>query len=150
MSTINKEEDLSNLTLPDFSRIDLAKLAPKQPDFINAQPRGRELFGQIYFNTGHAWLGGFTAGGAYGIYEGYRKAVNPTFKVRLNSIMNSIAMRGGRVGNTLGVVGKLYSYLPLFHILLLLVLLLILLLHFLYTSVFAYGNVKAGRRLYCP
>ena len=101
--------------IPDVGHIDINKLTPvygsKQsgPDFIsNNNKRGRDLFGQLTFNTGVSWLGGYTIGSAVGFVEGWRGAALPTFKLRMNSVLNAVAKRGGSLGNALGVVGEYF------------------------------------------
>ena len=102
--------DFGNVKLPDFSKIDVGKLSPNEskgdPEFIVSHARGREFMGQMQFNTGSFFLSGFALGGFYGMIEGWRGAVNPNLKIRMNSILNSVAMRGGKLGNTLGVLGN--------------------------------------------
>lgn len=98
--------------IPDVGNIDINKLTPvygsKQttgPEYISSgHKRGRDLFGQLTFNTGVTWLGGYVAGGCYGFVEGWRTAAMPTFKLRMNSVLNAVAKRGGALGNALGVV----------------------------------------------
>lgn len=100
--------------IPDVGNIDVKKLSPlygapagKQgPDFITSQnKRGRDTYGQLVFNTGVTWLGAFTLAGIYGGIEGLRGAANPSFKVKMNSVMNGISRRGSVAGNAFGVVG---------------------------------------------
>ena len=91
----------------DFSKIDLSKIS-SDPDFITVHnKRGREFGSQLVFNIGHAWLGGYFLGGLWGVFDGYRNAVSPTFKVRLNSVLNGHGVKGSKFANILGSVGKM-------------------------------------------
>jgi len=77
-----------------------------EPDYIPYNKKGKEFFPRLAQNTGLFWLGGFAAAGGYGMYEGWRSAVNPNLKVRFNSVLNGLSRRGAKAGNALGVVGK--------------------------------------------
>lgn len=100
-------------TLPGVDRIDPRKLAPiyglqthaSEPEYLKYNIKGRDIFGRLFFNSGVAWLGGFSVAGAYGFAEGWRNAANPSFKVKLNSVMNAVSKRGSKVGNALGTIG---------------------------------------------
>ena len=102
-------------TIPGVDRIDLKKLGPiyglqaptnsSEPDYLKYNIKGRDIGGKIFFNSGLAWLGGFAGAGAYGFAEGWRNAANPSFRVKLNSVMNGISKRGSKAGNALGAIG---------------------------------------------
>lgn len=103
---------------PDVGNIDLDKLGsvygmPSKnssgPEYIQSNPRGRDFFGRLYFNTGVLWLGGFSAGGALGFAEGWRNASSPNYKIRFNSVMNAFSKRGTILGNNLGIIGFLHT-----------------------------------------
>lgn len=94
--------------IPDVGNIDINKLGRKGgPDYIPYNTKGRDSFGQVSFNTGLMWLGGFVAGGSYGLVEGWRTAASPNYKIRFNSIMNAFSKRGSYLGNSLGIIGML-------------------------------------------
>lgn len=62
MLTTEEQPNIGNITLPDFSNIELGKLQSKTGKsengavFISTNPRGREFPGLIVFNTGSFWL----------------------------------------------------------------------------------------------
>eukprot|EP00981_Chlorochromonas_danica_P005599 scaffold1159_cov160-Ochromonas_danica.AAC.21 len=94
--------------------IDLNKLAPlygvpaKQssgPEFIPFNPRGRDFYGRLSFLTGMGWLGGFFAGGAWGVYHGWTDSVSPNYRIRINNILNKVASGGSSGGSLCGVIG---------------------------------------------
>lgn len=64
---------------------------------------------RISFNTGVSWGLGFFGGSAYGIIDGLRTAVSPTWRIRLNSALNGASRYGSHYGNTLGSVVFLYT-----------------------------------------
>lgn len=109
-----KKQNFKPITLPDFGSVDFSKFAPpppakkNEPEYILNNVRGRDLYGRLSFNTGVLWLGGFTAGSAYGIAEGFRNANSSNYKVVFNSCMNGISKRGSTLGSSLGILGKKY------------------------------------------
>ena len=111
----SRERPSKPIMIPDVGRIDPRKIGSvygvpsarsKEPDYIPYNARGRDFMGRLFFNTGLCWLGGFSAGGVYGFSEGWRKAANPNFKIRFNSVMNAVSRRGSTLGNALGIIGK--------------------------------------------
>lgn len=54
---------------------------------------------------------GLAIGGTWGFKEGMSRPLgnNPSFKLRLNSILNGCTRRGSFMGNSLGVLGMLIS-----------------------------------------
>lgn len=52
---------------------------------------------------------GLAIGGTWGLKEGMSRPLgnNPSFKLRLNSILNGCTRRGSFMGNSLGVLGGL-------------------------------------------
>jgi import inner membrane translocase subunit TIM23 len=100
--------------IPDVSGIDMNKVVRTQksnePDFIPYNPKGRDVMTRTFQVTGLMWLGGFGGGGVVGIMEGWRGAANPSFKIRMNSVMNSVSKRGSKTGNALAVVACLHTF----------------------------------------
>lgn len=48
---------------------------------------------------------GLTFGGVWGLMEGLH-GHSPNFKLRLNTILNSVTRRGPFIGNSCGILGK--------------------------------------------
>ena len=116
--TMSEEEEKSRgrfrPMIPDVSNIDMNKVVrtPSQanePDYIPYDPKGRDTMTRTFQVTGLMWLGGFGGGGAMGVMEGWRKAAHPSFKIRMNSVMNAVSRRGSKAGNTLAVVACLHT-----------------------------------------
>ncbi|KAF9302783.1 Mitochondrial import inner membrane translocase subunit tim23 [Podila epicladia] len=63
----------------------------------------------LTYGTGVAYLSGLSLGGAYGFYEGLRSSPSPAFKVRLNTVLNSMTRRGPFIGNSAGVMALMYN-----------------------------------------
>lgn len=52
---------------------------------------------------------GLTFGGIWGLMEGLR-GHTPNFKLRLNTVLNSVTRRGPFIGNSCGVLGNTIFY----------------------------------------
>ena len=112
-----KTNSLSLIGNPPPRKYDIDKIGSvaglpqyrQQPDYIPYNPKGRDIYTRLTFNTGVMWLGGFALGGIIGIKEGWSKATNPSYKIRFNSVMNGLSKRGSNVGNTLGVLSFIYT-----------------------------------------
>ncbi len=113
MATMDDEKERTfRPVIPDSSRIDLSRFKKKQgdePDFIPHNKGGRDHMAHMFVFTGAMWVGGFMGGGAYGFMEGWRAAKTPSFKVRMNSVLNSVSKRGSKVANVLGVIAYLHT-----------------------------------------
>jgi hypothetical protein len=99
--------------IPDVSGINMNKFMKRQqsaePDFIPHNKDGRDPTAHMMVLTGAMWVGGFLGGGAYGLVEGWRTAQTPSFKVRMNSVLNAVSKRGSKVGNVLGMVTFIHT-----------------------------------------
>ncbi|KAG0314067.1 Mitochondrial import inner membrane translocase subunit tim23 [Dissophora globulifera] len=63
----------------------------------------------LTYGTGLTYITGLSAGGAYGFYEGLRSSPSPAFKIRLNTVLNSMTRRGPFIGNSAGVLALMYN-----------------------------------------
>ena len=54
---------------------------------------------------------GIFLGGSFGFVEGFRTSPSPKFNIRLNSVLNKCGRRGSRLGNALGSLASVYSFL---------------------------------------
>jgi import inner membrane translocase subunit TIM23 len=59
--------------------------------------------------TGLMWLGGFGGGGVFGMLEGWKGAANPSMKIRMNSVMNSVSKRGSKTANALAMIAFVHT-----------------------------------------
>ena len=109
---MTEQETRRQFVIPDVSKMYNPNKAG--PDYIKNDARGRDLWGRLAFNTGILWLGGFALFGAAGAAQGWRSAANPSFKVRINSVMNGFSKSGSKYGNALGVIGWLHNLSILF------------------------------------
>eukprot|EP01031_Cornospumella_fuschlensis_P038216 gene38216-46437_t len=110
----DRKSSFSNVNGLDMNKFAPLYQLPQQkrstgPEYITSHNRGRDIMGRLSFNTGVLWLGGFVGGGAYGFVEGWRTAVNPTYKVRFNNVLNAVSKRGSSLGSSLGVIAFMHT-----------------------------------------
>ena len=112
---MSEEEDKNRGTfrpiIPDVSGIDMQKLSKHkdEPDFVNYNAKGRDVMSRTFQITGLMWLGGFGGGGLLGAVEGFRGAANPSFKIRMNAVLNQFSKRGSKTGNALAVLACIHT-----------------------------------------
>ncbi|KAJ2855924.1 Mitochondrial import inner membrane translocase subunit tim23 [Coemansia erecta] len=63
----------------------------------------------LCYGTGTLYIMGLASGGAWGFMEGMKSQHGRNFKLRLNSVLNSMTRRGPFVGNSLGVLAMFYN-----------------------------------------
>ncbi|KAF9916923.1 Mitochondrial import inner membrane translocase subunit tim23 [Lobosporangium transversale] len=63
----------------------------------------------LTYGTGLTYITGLSLGGAFGFYEGLRSSPSPAFKIRLNTVLNSMTRRGPFIGNSAGVLALMYN-----------------------------------------
>jgi import inner membrane translocase subunit TIM23 len=63
---------------------------------------------QLMYNSGTLYLSGLALGGAWGFLEGLRNSPGNSFKLRLNSVLNSCTRRGPFLANSLGILSIMY------------------------------------------
>ncbi|KAJ3014388.1 UNVERIFIED_CONTAM: Mitochondrial import inner membrane translocase subunit tim23 [Siphonaria sp. JEL0065] len=64
----------------------------------------RTNYDKMLYGTGAAYFSGFIGGGIYGAYRGLQIAQGNSFKIRYNSVLNSIGRQGPRISNSMGVL----------------------------------------------
>ncbi|KAJ2393991.1 Mitochondrial import inner membrane translocase subunit tim23 [Coemansia sp. RSA 2559] len=63
----------------------------------------------LCYGTGTMYVMGLSTGGVWGFLEGMRSQHGHNFKLRLNSVLNSMTRRGPFVANSLGVLAMFYN-----------------------------------------
>ncbi|KAJ2721714.1 Mitochondrial import inner membrane translocase subunit tim23 [Coemansia sp. Benny D115] len=107
------------LSQVDFSSAHLNQIAnPSGIEYLNLEDGpiytdgvmpSRGWSDDLCYGTGTMYLLGLGTGGAWGFLEGMRSQHGANFKLRLNSVLNSMTRRGPFVGNSLGVLGMFYN-----------------------------------------
>ncbi|OMO96393.1 Mitochondrial inner membrane translocase subunit Tim17/Tim22/Tim23/peroxisomal protein PMP24 [Corchorus olitorius] len=86
---------------------------PTSPEllFQEEAAKNRRSWGEnLQFYTGIGFLSGATLGALHGSYKGILAAeAGETLKLRLNRVLNSGGQKGGKFGNSLGIVGLIFS-----------------------------------------
>ncbi|KAK8846680.1 hypothetical protein IAR55_005767 [Kwoniella newhampshirensis] len=93
----------------DFLQLDEEKLNDIQGAASVLPSRG--WTDDLCVGTGTTYLSGLVLGGTWGLREGATRPLgnNPSFKLRLNSILNGCTRRGSFMGNSLGVLAIFYN-----------------------------------------
>ncbi|KAI9590997.1 Tim17-domain-containing protein [Syncephalis fuscata] len=65
----------------------------------------------LCYGVGTTYITGLTLGGAWGLMEGLRSTRNlpPSFKVRLNGVLNGCTRRGPYLANSVGILAMIYT-----------------------------------------
>ncbi|KAJ2064479.1 Mitochondrial import inner membrane translocase subunit tim23 [Coemansia sp. S146] len=79
------------------------------PAFAGGVVPSRGWSDDLCYGTGTMYILGLTSGGAWGFMEGLRSQHGINFKLRVNSVLNSMTRRGPFVGNSLGILGMFYN-----------------------------------------
>lgn len=86
---------------------------PTSPEFLfdeEAHRQRRSWSENLQYYTGSGYLSGAIAGGVKGSIGGIRAAeAGETLKLRINRVLNSGGQTGRRFGNTMGVLGLIFS-----------------------------------------
>ncbi|CAL1382142.1 unnamed protein product [Linum trigynum] len=86
---------------------------PTSPEFLfqeEAARQRRSWSENLTYYTGAGYLGGAIVGGAKGTLDGIKAAeASDRMKVRVNRVLNSGGHSGRRLGNTVGVLGLMFS-----------------------------------------
>ncbi|KAJ3194114.1 Mitochondrial import inner membrane translocase subunit tim23 [Irineochytrium annulatum] len=64
----------------------------------------RTGYDKLNYGTGMAYVLGLTAGGSYGVMRGLQIAPGKSYKIRMNSVMNTATRYGPWAANSLGIL----------------------------------------------
>ncbi|CAG8453440.1 4883_t:CDS:2 [Acaulospora morrowiae] len=93
--------EIAGLGAVDYIKLDEQGITP------GALP-SRGVMDDLCYGTGTTYLAGLTFGGIWGLTEGLR-GQTPNFKLRLNTILNSVTRRGPFIGNSCGILAMGYN-----------------------------------------
>ncbi|PIA17026.1 Tim17-domain-containing protein [Coemansia reversa NRRL 1564] len=80
------------------------------PTFTDGVMPSRGWSDDLCYGTGTMYILGLTTGGAWGFMEGMRSQHGSrSFKLRLNSVLNSMTRRGPFIGNSVGILAMFYN-----------------------------------------
>ncbi|KAI8819218.1 Tim17/Tim22/Tim23/Pmp24 family-domain-containing protein [Fimicolochytrium jonesii] len=79
-------------------------LAHKPPTGTFGPLPMRTGYDKLLYGVGTAYVGGLVYGGVYGTLRGFRTAQVPTFKVRMNNVLNQTTRYGPWAANSMGIM----------------------------------------------
>ncbi|KAK8792021.1 hypothetical protein WA158_005398 [Blastocystis sp. Blastoise] len=80
-----------------------------QYDFLEPDKVKRTWSEMCFHNVAVCYLSGLTFGGIYGLYEGLKTNKSKYFKIRVNTVLNKMTLRGPSIGNAAGILALLYG-----------------------------------------
>ncbi|CDR88745.1 probable MAS6-mitochondrial inner membrane import translocase subunit [Sporisorium scitamineum] len=103
---------LAGLGKEDLEYLDLTDGAPSSMEGARTAVPSRGWSDDLCYGTGTTYLSGLAIGGLLGAREGFFRPLgvdNPTFRLRLNAVLNQVTRRGSFFGNSAGVVALIYN-----------------------------------------
>ncbi|KAJ2794002.1 Mitochondrial import inner membrane translocase subunit tim23 [Coemansia guatemalensis] len=80
------------------------------PTYTDGVVPSRGWSDDLCYGTGTIYILGLATGGAWGFMEGMRSQHGShSFKLRLNSVLNSMTRRGPFIGNSVGILAMFYN-----------------------------------------
>ncbi|KAE8211526.1 hypothetical protein CF327_g4711 [Tilletia walkeri] len=105
----NNINPLASLTQNEIEYLDLFdQTGPVQGNVVPNRGFGDGLT----YGTGTVYLSGLAAGGLIGMREGLFRPIgveSPTFRLRLNTVLNAVTRRGTSLGNNGGCLALMYN-----------------------------------------
>ncbi|KAI8812254.1 Tim17/Tim22/Tim23/Pmp24 family-domain-containing protein, partial [Cladochytrium replicatum] len=59
---------------------------------------------KMFYGCGAGYLAGLTSGGLYGFARGMSQSKSKLYRLRVNSVLNSVTRYGPRAGNSMGIL----------------------------------------------
>ncbi|KIS67388.1 putative TIM23 complex essential channel-forming subunit [Mycosarcoma maydis] len=103
---------LAGLGKDDLEYLDLTDGAPSSMEGARTAVPSRGWSDDLCYGTGTTYLSGLAIGGLLGAREGLFRPLgidNPTFRLRLNAVLNQVTRRGSFFGNSAGVIALIYN-----------------------------------------
>ncbi|PWY97020.1 Tim17-domain-containing protein [Testicularia cyperi] len=103
---------LAGLGKDDLEYLDLTDGAPSSMEGARTAVPSRGWSDDLCYGTGTTYLSGLAIGGLLGAREGLSRPLgvdSPTFRLRLNAVLNQVTRRGSFFGNSAGVVALIYN-----------------------------------------
>ncbi|KAI9017503.1 hypothetical protein BC832DRAFT_527197 [Gaertneriomyces semiglobifer] len=103
LAPIADDEDVEFLYISD-SPLGLPTSDASRPKGTFGPLPMRTNYDKLLYGVGTAYVAGLTFGGGYGALRGLRTAQVPTFKVRMNNLMNQSTRYGPWAANSMGIM----------------------------------------------
>ncbi|TKY88816.1 hypothetical protein EX895_002057 [Sporisorium graminicola] len=103
---------LAGIGKDDLEYLDLTDGAPSSMEGARTAVPSRGWSDDLCYGTGTTYLSGLAIGGLLGAREGLFRPLgvdHPTFRLRLNAVLNQVTRRGAFFGNSAGVVALIYN-----------------------------------------
>lgn len=107
-----KLHPLANIRDDDLEYLDIEEDRPNTLEGARTALPSRGWSDDLCYGTGTTYLGGLTFGGLLGLREGMTRPLgieNPTFRLRMNAVLNQVTRRGTFIGNSAGVIAMTYN-----------------------------------------
>ena len=96
----------------DLEYLDIEEDRPNTIEGARTALPSRGWSDDLCYGTGTTYLGGLTLGGLMGLREGMVRPLgvqSPTFRLRMNAVLNQVTRRGTFIGNSAGVLAMTYN-----------------------------------------
>lgn len=96
----------------DLEYLDIEDDRPNTIEGARTALPSRGWSDDLCYGTGTTYLGGLTVGGLMGLREGLTRPLgidSPTFRLRMNAVLNQVTRRGTFIGNSAGVIALTYN-----------------------------------------
>lgn len=103
---------LAGLGKEDVEYLDIVDNQPNQLEGARTALPSRGWSDDLSYGTGTTYLSGLAVGGLLGAREGLGRPLgvdNPTFRLRLNAVLNQVTRRASFMGNSAGVIALIYN-----------------------------------------
>ncbi|KDN53366.1 putative MAS6-mitochondrial inner membrane import translocase subunit [Tilletiaria anomala UBC 951] len=107
-----KLHPMAGLGKDDIEYLDIVDEQPSTMEGARTALPSRGWSDDLCYGTGTTYLSGLAIGGMLGAREGLTRPLgvnNPTTRLRLNAVLNSITRRGSFFGNSAGVIALIYN-----------------------------------------
>lgn len=109
---LNRLHPLAGLGKDELEYLDIADASPTALEGGRTALPSRGWSDDLCYGTGTTYLSGLGVGGLLGVREGLARPLgvhNPTFRLRLNAVLNQVTRRGSFMGNSAGVIALIYN-----------------------------------------
>lgn len=96
----------------DLEYLDIEEDKPNTIEGARTALPSRGWSDDLCYGTGTTYLGGLVVGGLLGLREGMTRPLgieSPTFRLRMNAVLNQVSRRGTFIGNSAGVIALTYN-----------------------------------------
>ncbi|KAI3625213.1 hypothetical protein CBS9595_000574 [Malassezia furfur] len=107
-----KLHPLANIRDDDLEYLDIDEDKPNTLEGARTALPSRGWSDDLCYGTGTTYLGGLTLGSLMGLREGLSRPLgieNPTFRLRMNAVLNQVTRRSTFIGNSAGVIAMTYN-----------------------------------------